>query len=142
MTQHQALTPHSKVYVAGPMSGLPDLNFPAFDATAASLRAAGHEVVSPAELDRADGFDERGCTGRESLSSAQYQKFARNDLTALLGVDAIVLLPGWRQSTGATHEAAVAAWLGLAAFEAVEGAGVIPVELTDVWSGQKERADV
>ncbi|MBP7610130.1 MAG: DUF4406 domain-containing protein, partial [Steroidobacteraceae bacterium] len=32
------------------MSGRPDLNFPAFTAAATQLRAAGFEVVNPAEL--------------------------------------------------------------------------------------------
>ena len=46
-----------KIYIAGPMSGYEDLNYPAFAQTAAVLRNAGHEVVSPAELnpDSGDG---------------------------------------------------------------------------------------
>lgn len=38
-----------KIYLAGPMSGLPDLNYPAFHAAAAKLRAMGHVVLNPAE---------------------------------------------------------------------------------------------
>ena len=39
-----------RVYIAGPMSGIENSNFPAFHAAAAELRALGHEVVNPAEL--------------------------------------------------------------------------------------------
>ena len=39
----------TRIYLAGPMSGLPELNYPAFHAKAAELRAAGHHVENPAE---------------------------------------------------------------------------------------------
>jgi hypothetical protein len=45
----------ARVYIAGPMRGIPEFNFPAFDA-AARGRAMGLEIISPAELDRAHGF--------------------------------------------------------------------------------------
>jgi hypothetical protein len=38
-----------RLYLSGPMSNLPDLNFPAFHSMAARLRAAGHQVVNPAQ---------------------------------------------------------------------------------------------
>lgn len=39
-----------RIYIAGPMTGLRELNFPAFNAEAARLRAAGWEVLNPAEI--------------------------------------------------------------------------------------------
>lgn len=39
------------LYISGPITGMPDLNFPAFHAAAAALRAAGYTVTNPAELD-------------------------------------------------------------------------------------------
>lgn len=39
-----------RIYLSGAMSGVPDHNFPAFMARAAELRAAGWDVVNPAEL--------------------------------------------------------------------------------------------
>jgi hypothetical protein len=129
-------------YIAGPMTGIAEFNFPAFDQAAADLRAEGMTVISPAELDRADGFDEKGCTGFEVLTDAQRQRFARNDIDALLQVDAIVLLPGWQDSTGAMNEAKVASWLGLLALEyhRSEHAGwsLHTVELAGKWSSVKK----
>lgn len=107
-----------KLYLAGPMSGLPEFNFPAFDAAAYRLRNQGHEVISPADLDRQDGFDPSGATGFEVLSLAFRERFARNDLQALLEVDAVALLPGWQDSTGARNEVRIACWLGLPLLDA------------------------
>lgn len=38
-----------RIYIAGPMSGLPEFNYPAFNRAAAVLRAQGHHVENPAE---------------------------------------------------------------------------------------------
>ncbi len=37
------------IYISGPMSGLPECNYPAFNAAAAHLRALGYSVENPAE---------------------------------------------------------------------------------------------
>lgn len=132
------------IYLAGPMTGIDRFNFPAFDDAARRLRRDGYAVISPAEMDREDGFDESGLTGHETLSVAEYQRFARNDLGALLQVDMVVLLPGWRQSTGATNESNIAAWLGLPCYEyqtiRVDDYVLFPIELTARWSGDKQNA--
>lgn len=78
------------IYIAGPMSGLPELNFPAFHEAAADLRAQGHEVVSPAELyshtDRDWGF------------------YMRAAIKAMMDCDEIFMLRGWANSKGAKIE--------------------------------------
>ncbi|KTT15843.1 DUF4406 domain-containing protein [Pseudacidovorax intermedius] len=86
-------------YVAGPMTGLPDLNFPAFHAAAATLRAAGHHVENPAEIN-AD-------------PKAGWVDCMRADIQRLVTCDAVLLLPGWRNSRGATLEHHIAQALGL-----------------------------
>lgn len=97
-------------YLAGPMSGLPDFNYPSFHATAANLVAAGIDVVNPAEL-----FD--GDINRERAH------YIREGIRALLNCDHIILLPGWRDSSGALTELAVAHELGMKVTEYQPGTG-------------------
>lgn len=99
-----------KVYLAGPMRGIPEFNFPTFKAAATFLRALGHEVISPAELDEAEGTTD--CTMRH---------FMQRDLTALLACDGIVLLPGWSDSKGAMLERHAAQVCGLRVLYLREG---------------------
>jgi hypothetical protein len=128
-----------RCYLAGPMTGRYEWNFPAFDAVAARLRAGGWEVISPAELDRQAGFNEKGMTGTESLSDEMKREFARRDLEALLSVDAVVVLPEWETSTGARHEVQIANWLGLEIREYV-GGGLVDISKLDTWSGAQKPA--
>lgn len=97
-----------KVYLTGPMSGYPLHNFPAFDAAAAALRAAGHEVTNPAEIDRAHGFDPN-----DTLADGEYGLFLRRSLKAMLDCEAIAMLPGWKNSRGASLEFDVALAIGM-----------------------------
>lgn len=46
-----------RIYISGPMTGLPDFNFPAFHDAAARLRERGHEVANPAEINSEAGGD-------------------------------------------------------------------------------------
>lgn len=93
-----------KVYVAGPMRGYPNFNFPAFDRAAAELRSQGWDVVSPAEHDRSVGFDE---TKADATPEFLVSAFAW-DVEQILACDAVYFLPGWENSEGATLEHAVA----------------------------------
>lgn len=80
----------SRVYIAGPMTGYPDLNFPAFHRAASILRAAGHTVLNPAEINPNPGERWQTCMFR--------------DLEALDTCDAILMLSGWEKSPGAQIE--------------------------------------
>jgi hypothetical protein len=88
------------IYICGPMSGLSDLNFPAFDKARDKLTAEGHRVVSPADLERE----------RDSFS---YEEALQDDFRHLIECDAIYILRGWRQSRGARVEKAIAEVLGM-----------------------------
>lgn len=108
-----------KIYLAGAMRGIPDFNAPAFRNGARRLREAGHEVFSPVEHDELAGFDWSGHSG--NLAQAEDEGFGlRKALAAdlswiCLHADAVVMLPGWEKSLGATAEVATAHALGLPA---------------------------
>jgi len=94
------------VYIAGPMTGLPDFNYPAFRAVAAALRARGLEVKSPTEVSD-DG------PPADYTAEMPYGYYLRRSLRMLLDCDEVVLLPGWEQSRGARLEREVAEALGM-----------------------------
>lgn len=79
-----------RVYIAGPMTGRPDLNYPAFHAEAASLRAAGYVVVNPAE--------------NQEPACKSWEGYMRMAVAQLVTCDVICLLPGWADSRGAMIE--------------------------------------
>lgn len=110
-----------KVYLSGPMRGIPDFNFPAFDVAAAYLRSHGHEVFNPAEKDREhdpSGKSWKSQTGditaAEKTGLFDRRKAIRADLDYIIDqADAIALLPGWDQSKGANAELWLARFLDL-----------------------------
>lgn len=93
-----------RVYIAGPMTGLPDRNFPAFHAEAARLRALGHDVVSPAEINAG------------VLQDEGWAACMKRDIAALVTCDAVQLLPAWPTSRGAKLEVELAHALGIRVF--------------------------
>jgi len=104
-----------QLYLAGPMAGLPDHNFPLFNRVASHLRNAGHTVFNPAAND--DG----GVRRERSF-------YMRLDIPALLKSDALVLLPGWEQSRGASLEVWLAIDLGLPLYRCTDADGAILLE--------------
>lgn len=89
-----------KLYIAGPMTNLPEFNYPAFYRAAEKLAAAGIEPINPA---RPDGRE--GC--REWLD------FMRASLLDIAECDGIATLPGWGESRGAALEVHIARSLDL-----------------------------
>lgn len=104
----QADTP--RYYIAGPMTNIPQFNYPAFDRAAQHLRAAGYEVVSPAEMDdpatRAAALASvDGRPGSGSVNGETWGDFLARDVKLIADtVDGIIVLPGWEKSKGARLE--------------------------------------
>ncbi len=90
------------IYLAGPMSGLPEFNYPAFNEAAALLRAKGHTVLNPAE--------------NPVPACGTWQGYMRLALAQLVQCECIVLLPGWSESKGALIERKLAQVLWMDVF--------------------------
>jgi len=95
-----------KIYISGPMSGLPNANFPMFFAVADRIRKAGHEPLNPAE-------------GITDLSQP-WEWYMRHAIRMLTYADEMCTLPGWENSPGATWENNIAYRLGITVYEISE----------------------
>lgn len=93
-----------RIYLAGPMSGLPHMNYPAFNQEAARLRALGYEVENPAQ--------------NPAPSCKTWQGYMRMSVVQVASCDAVALLPGWHTSRGACIEHRLALDLGLRLLDA------------------------
>lgn len=87
-----------KCYLAGKMTGIPDLNRPAFAKAADKLRIEGHTVFNPAAA---------------NLEGMPLCKIMAYVLMRVCESEAIALLPGWWRSGGARIEWLLAKYLKL-----------------------------
>ena len=115
-----------KIYIAGPMSGVEDWNFPAFFEAERQLLDLGYEVINPAHND--------GSTYEEALASANAGKhswdwYMRRDLGHLIECDAVCLLPEWKNSKGASLEVSVAKSLDMPLYILRDGKLIPRVEI-------------
>lgn len=109
------MTKPLKIYIAGPMRGVPEFNFPLFFSFQRKLEFQGYEVYNPAQRDVDHGFEYEGKTGQEDLVELGFDLGeALNDcLAAIDTCDVLALLPNWERSQGANNEVAYALSQGL-----------------------------
>jgi hypothetical protein len=94
------------VYVAGPMRGIDDFNFPAFDeARDYVVGLEKFNCISPADVDREEQLD---LPDVHDVPENVFQLCMRRDLEIVANAHAIFLLKGWENSTGANNELFVA----------------------------------
>lgn len=89
-----------RLYIAGPMTGLPEFNYPAFFEAAERLEAEGYDTLNPARTDGRDGCE----------TWLDYMRAALRDLA---DCDGIAVLSGWADSKGAALEVQIAHGLQL-----------------------------
>lgn len=104
-----------RLYISGPMRGIPRYNFDEFDSFAAYLTARNYEYINPADHDREVDPE---CESRPDFATGDPSLANLDNFHQLLGwdlaqiasseCDGVVMLPGWENSTGAQHERYVA----------------------------------
>ena len=105
------------IYIAGPVRGIVEFNFPACKVATAKLRAEGHLVFNPAERDEEIHGEDlvKGTTGdlKEIPQFSLRDALGHDTAWICQHADAVYLLPGWQNSKGATAERALGIALGL-----------------------------
>lgn len=89
-----------RTYLSGPMTGIPEFNYPAFNEAAKWLREQGHLVFNPAETFNGD-------------TTKAWSYYMRVDIEAIMESTEIRVLPGWESSAGAMLEVLIALAIGL-----------------------------
>ena len=99
-----------RLYLSGPMTGIPNFNRPLFRSVAESLRKEGHFVVNPTEL---DSVPEEGSSAFDAM--LLWKSFIVRDVAVLMtsDFDAVAVLPGWMLSRGARMEVTAAMMVGI-----------------------------
>lgn len=87
------------IYLSGPMTGLPNNNFDAFNDAALFFREMGYEVINPAEI--------------APDTTLTWHQCMREDIKALMDCELLVLLTGWEASQGAHLEMHIASRIGM-----------------------------
>lgn len=87
-----------RVYISGPMTGIPEFNFPAFFNKEKELKKSGWKVINPARI------------GKRIIlkRNVEYQDYIKADLKGLFKCSTIYMMKGWQNSKGANLEKHVA----------------------------------
>lgn len=116
------IKPCDTVYICGPMSGLPQFNYPAFREAETLIRKRyGCRVLNPAR--QPDGLE--------------YDEYMRRGCADVVSATVVIVLPGWQKSPGAKDEMACAAihgirvvmWEELGEGETIERVGVYSITI-------------
>jgi hypothetical protein len=102
------MTKKPRIYVAGPMRGYPEFNYPKFNGFASELAGAGWDIVNPVRVGES-------IADAEAINSdpALLEAVLAAEILALKTCEAIYLLNGWEKSDGARKEVAAAIAHGL-----------------------------
>ena len=97
------------LYIAGPMRGIAEYNFPAFFEAENQLKSMGYNVLSPATQDVKEGFKTH--TPESTLTGEDYERWIKRDMDMVTKSDGVCVLPGFEKSKGAQVEVTMARFL-------------------------------
>lgn len=109
MTKEENRGSMTTLYIAGPMTGLPENNYPAFRDAASILAKAGYGVLNPVENEKKRTDNTRWVVGNR----APWSWYMRRSLEQIAVADGMAVLPRWQNSKGATLEVDLALQLGM-----------------------------
>jgi hypothetical protein len=93
-----------KVYISGPMTGIPNLNFPQFEAAENVVKCALLECFNPIHIP---------APLTALKGDALWRYYMHHCVRAIPDCDAMLMLPNWQNSKGAVWEHRIAEMLGL-----------------------------
>lgn len=102
-----------RLYIAGPMTGLPDFNYPAFFEAEEAIRALGHTPLNPGRNDGKTLEEAIEFSGSAEHPAHSWEYYLRRDIPKVVSADALVMLPGWQKSRGANLEVHIATSLSM-----------------------------
>jgi len=131
-----------KIYIAGPMRGIPYYNVPLFDKVASELLSSGAVVINPVARDRDAGFDVYQCSDDHDWSTFPKQldrkAVAKRSILDVAEADEVCCLPDWENSQGANSEVMFALFAGLDVWEWGTGELIEPETLPIETVGRAE----
>jgi len=98
--------PEKRIYIAGPMTGYEEKNFPAFYEAEEKLLSLGWIPVNPCR--------------NECSSSVNWEDFMKPDLVDMIFCNAVFCLPGWEESKGAKLEVYLAEQLSIPVYKSYD----------------------
>lgn len=105
-----------RLYIAGPMAGIDNFNYEAFNHAERVLMERGFGTVNPAALDEPDKLGHLDFESGGGVTDMQRARFLKRDFAELAKCDGIILLDGWAESTGANCELAAALIMGMGVY--------------------------
>lgn len=127
-------------YLAGPMTGYPQFNFPAFYHAARTLRERGYTIVTPTELDSNEvviaALQSKNGEIRDLPRVETWGDMLSRDVKIIADeCGGVILLSGWEKSKGAKLEAFVGLLCTHAFAEFLTSDALQPISNRSVLSG-------